>query len=324
MQTELAITEYLGLLRDRGLSTHTLRAYAGDLKGLAAMAEHLGGPGDESVLADFAASLLLLPTATRRRRLSALSGFVSWAAARGIITAGPLGLGQQHTGASLSPAPPAPAPRTPVPTAPAPRAPGPSADEVAAALRQIPRQADRDQLLFGLMARLGLRPGEALALRAGDVDTDLEVLTVTGWGGRVRRVVIDDREVLQRLRNLLRAGGEASTLLFPSPVGPGPLRYQSMAERWSGYAASAGVAVTPGDLRRAHAAELLAGGMPEWIVRNRLGQATGQLPGTGGTAAEAEAAVRAWQQNRTAADGGRRTAARRGQPEPDTTMRDAG
>jgi integrase len=287
VRTELAIAEYLGELRERGLSVHTLRAYAGDLKGLAVMAEHLGEAGDESVLADYAASLRLLPVATRRRRVSALSGFVSWAAARGIVTAG-----------LPDPRQDADAPRSAAPGR-ASGAPAPRADDVAAALRQISRQADRDQLLFGLMARLGLRPGEALALRATDVDTDREVLTVTGWGGRVRQVVIDDREVLQRLRNLPGGTGAGSELLFPSPSGRGPLRYQSMAERWSCYAAGAGVSVTPGDLRRAHAAEMLAGGVSEWVIRDRLGQATGPLPGTGGTATEAEAAVRAWQ--RTAA-----------------------
>lgn len=313
MRTELAIAEYISFLRDRGLSAHTLRAYAGDLKGLAAVTRYLGGPGDGPALGDYAASLRLLPAAARRRRMSALSGFVSWAASRGITTAGLPGPGRQKGGASRSASPGC-----------VPRTPAPRPEDVAAALRQIPRQADRDQLLFGLMARLGLRPGEALALRAGDVDTDREVLTVTGWGGRVRRVVIDDSVVLQRLRNLLRAAGDEAGLLFPSPAGPGPLRYQSMAERWSGYAAAAGVAVTPGDLRRAHAAELLAGGVPEWVVRDRLGQATGPLPGTGGSAAEAEAQVRAWQQNQVTADGGRRTAAGRTQAAPDAKLRDAG
>jgi len=41
---------------------------------------------------------------------------------------------------------------------------------VDALLDRIPLQASRDQLLFGLLANLGLRPGEALELRFEDFD----------------------------------------------------------------------------------------------------------------------------------------------------------
>jgi integrase len=287
MRMDHALADYLEVLRGRGLSAHTIRAYRGDLHNLAGAVADIGTSGDQAVLAEYAASLGQLPAATRRRRLAAVSGFLSWAAGRGLTTA------------ELRPAPVAPrrygavSPDRSRPTA----APRPA--DVEAALRQIPRQADRDQLLFGLMARLGLRPGEAIALRIEDVDLDREVLTINGWGGRSRRVVIDDNEVLQRLRNCRRGAATGLGPLFPSPSGRGALRYQSMAERWAVFAADAGVRVTPGDLRRAHCAELLAGGVPEWVVRDQLGQATGPLPGAGGTAAAAEAVIRGWQRDRT-------------------------
>jgi hypothetical protein len=77
---------------------------------------------------------------------------------------------------------------------------------------------------------------------------------------------------------------------------PFPLRYQSVAERWARYQASAGVTVRLGDLRRFHAAELLAGGVPEWVVRQRLGQLSGPLPVPAGT--DADDAIRAWRNRR--------------------------
>jgi integrase/recombinase XerD len=300
MRTAEAIESYLEELRDRGMSTHTVRAYRGDLNAFAAVAPEFGTSRDGGVVAGYAESLDALPPATRRRRLSALTGFVSWAASRGITSAN-----VQRT------RPVKPRAAESAESATSARAvPAQLAADIAAVLTQIPRQADRDQLLFGLMARLGLRPGEALGLRIEDVDTERELLTVRGWGGRIRSIVIDDSEVLLRLRNGLRVIADRTGPVFPSPAGSGTLRYQSMAERWAGYAARAGVSVTPGDLRRAHCAELLAGGVPEWVVRQRLGQATGDLPGTGGTAASAEAAIREWRHSREIAhpSDGRRAA----------------
>ena len=72
-----------------------------------------------------------------------------------------------------------------------------------------------------------------------------------------------------------------------------PLRYQSIAERWARYQAAAGVKVRLGDLRRSHAAQLLTGGVPEWVVRQRLGQMHGPLPVPAG--ADADDAIRSWQ-----------------------------
>jgi integrase/recombinase XerD len=287
MRMEHAVADYLEVLRDRGVSAHTVRAYRADLHDLARVVTDIGTARDDVALAQYAASLGGLSAAASRRRLSAVTGFVSWATSRGL------------TSAELRPVLAASRPAASSRADQLRPAAAPRAADVEAALRQIPRQADRDQLLFGLMARLGLRPGEAIGLRIEDVDVRREVLTVAGWGGRSRRVVIDDNEVLQRLRNWLRPESASQGPLFPSPSGRGPLRYQSIAERWAVYADEAGVAVTPGDLRRAHSAELLAAGVPEWVVRDRLGQSTGPLPGAGGTAAAAEAVIRGWQHHQT-------------------------
>jgi hypothetical protein len=69
-------------------------------------------------------------------------------------------------------------------------------------------------------------------------------------------------------------------------------RYQSMAGRWARYTAAVGVRVRLGDLRRFHAAELIAGGVPEWVVRERLGQPRGPLPVPRQASADEE--IRRW------------------------------
>ncbi len=296
-----AMTAYLEALQARGRGPHTIRGYRGDLHGLLAVAGGSMASIDDAVVAAYVALQAGLAPATRARRLAALRGFLTWATSSGLVTAPALaaasGLvtvdvskerfpaGEQLPGASSS---------------------GPvtvRAGDVDAALRMIPIYADRDQLLFGLLAQLGLRPGEALALQVEDVDTDEGVLDVPGWGGRRRRVLIDDNELLTRIRNWRQVTGWTSGPLFRSPSGRGSLRYQSVAERWSRYAAQAGVQLTLGDLRRAHSADLLAGGVPEWVVRDRLGQRTGELPGAGGSPDSADAAVRAWRTARAATTG---------------------
>ncbi|HEY1569928.1 MAG TPA: tyrosine-type recombinase/integrase [Pseudonocardiaceae bacterium] len=258
------VDEYLGELRARGLSHHTLRGYRADLLRLS-----LDLPVDP---ADVRNALDGLAPATRARRASALRGWWTWARTAGQVT-GELDL-------------------EPGPRPPSDRARAPESTAVRAVLDAIPRQADRDQLLFRLLATLGLRPGEALALRAEDVDTEAATLDVTGWGGRRRQVLIDDRTLNIRLHNWLWSTGIESGPLFRSPTGEGALRYQSVAQRWARYTTAAGVTLSLGDLRRAHSAELLAGGVPEWVVRDRIGQSTGDLPGA--RAGDAAAAITAW------------------------------
>lgn len=284
------VDAYLGDLAELGRRPHTLRGYRSDL---AAMVEHLdrhGGGLDPAGVRGFLASFDQLAPATRSRRRSAVRGMLAWAASRDLADAGLVDL-------------------LAAPTA-VPRVPGrvPSRSNLEAVLASIPRQADRDQLLFGLLARLGLRPGEVLGLEVGDFDEATGTLHVAGWGGTRRRVLVDDAQILMRLVNWKRTLGRVDGPMFCAPGRATPLRYQSMAERWARYETAAGVTVHLGDLRRVHAADLLAGGVPEWVVRHRLGQQNGPLTGSAageqsagsatGEQAEDEA-IRAW---RTAID----------------------
>jgi integrase/recombinase XerC/integrase/recombinase XerD len=148
-------------------------------------------------------------------------------------------------------------------------------------------------LFFGLLVTVGLRPGEALGLSLEDFDEVEEAIDVPGWGGQRRRVLIADATMLMRLVNWRRTSGRSQGPMFLAPRG-GPLRYQTMVARWNEYEAAAGVSVPLGDLRLAHAMELLDAGVPEWVVRDRLGQHSGPLPRPSGGPAQADEMMRTW------------------------------
>jgi integrase len=278
------VEAYLAELAEDGRRPHTLRGYRSDLAGLIARADEHGGLLTQAVVAAYLARADELAPATRARQRSVLRGFLRWASNKGLIT--------DDLDAML---PGSPAPQ-PAPAAVPAQAGVPARAEVEAALGAIPRQADRDQLLFGLLAHLGLRPGEALALRVEDFDEPGECLHVPGRGGIRRRVLVDDSQLLLRLIHWRQRLGRDEGPLFTAAGRATPLRYQSVLARWERYTAAAGVTVRLGDLRRTHAAELLAGGVPERVVRQRLGQHTGPLtgPATGTDTADGDEAIRAW------------------------------
>ncbi len=124
-----------------------------------------------------------------------------------------------------------------------------------------------------------MRIEEALGVHAEDLDLtpDDERLTVLGKGGRRRTLLLDDPALVKELRAYLgatgRAGGRAHGPLFRALKGGrgGPLRYQSIHERWARYCAAAGVACTIHQLRHAHATELVNEGVGLETIRRRLG-----------------------------------------------------
>ncbi|WP_229779074.1 tyrosine-type recombinase/integrase [Microbacterium maritypicum] len=164
----------------------------------------------------------------------------------------------------------------------------------------IPHYADRDQLVLGLLAHLGLRPGEVLALQVEDFEEASASLFVTGWGGKRRRVLVDARDVLLRLSNYVRVSVSHSGPMFTASGRETPLRYQSVQHRWKQYCATAGVDVKLADLRRAHVAELVAGGVPEAVIRERIGQRTGPLDyaAVSFSTADSDAQIREWRKRR--------------------------
>lgn len=94
-----------------------------------------------------------------------------------------------------------------------------------------------------------------------------------GKGERKRTVLLDDPKLVGALKRYLRSLPYTHGPLFQATRNGrgGPLRYQSVQERWQGYAAQAGVACTLHQLRHSHATELVNGGVSLATIRKRLG-----------------------------------------------------
>lgn len=287
MQAHEAVRSYLNDLRDAGRRATTLRGYASDLSVLVECAAKHGGALNEQAVSDYLAWPKGRSTATRARRSSSLRGLLRHCD-RMIL---------MPTHGEVEPPNDREAERPPHRVL---------RSEIDAVFSMIPLHEDRDHLLFGLLAHLGLRPSEALALRVEDFEESSASLSVDGWGGKRRRVLVDDRQIYLRLTNYLLLTASPSGPLFTASGRETPLRYQSVQHRWAQYCSQAGVDVKLSDLRRAHVADLVSGGVPEAIIRERIGQAAGALEGThvSFSNAESDAEIRAWQERRDA----RRTA----------------
>jgi integrase len=171
---------------------------------------------------------------------------------------------------------------------------------VEAILKVIPTAQRRDRLLFRLIFETGLRVSEALGVHLEDLDltADDEHLNVLGKGGQRRTVLLDDANLVRQLRAYLKQTGYRHGPLFRAEKNSrgGPLRYQSVQERWARYCARAGVSCTLHQLRHTHATELVNGGVGLATIRKRLGhknlQTTLRYAEQSDAAADAE--VRAW------------------------------
>jgi len=171
---------------------------------------------------------------------------------------------------------------------------------VEAILKVIPTAQRRDRLLFRLIFETGLRISEALGLHVEDVDlaADDEHLNVLGKGGQRRTVLLDDANLVRQLRAYLKHTGYRHGPLFRAEKNGrgGPLRYQSVQERWAGYCDRAGVSCTLHQLRHTHATELVNGGVGLATIRKRLGHKNLQttLRYAEQSDATGDAEVRAW------------------------------
>lgn len=253
------IANFLAELAAAGRSAHTLRAYAGDLR---QFREFLSGARLEDITPAVLRNFfnLGLPgraAASRARKQAAVASFLGWAYRHDHLAADPMARLERLS-------PPQRQPR------PLPR------KELEKILRVIPPDQVRDRLLFRLILETGLRIAEALGVHVEDLAlrTDDERLRVLGKGGRPRTLLLDDPRLVAQLRAYLRATGYTHGLLFRAAKNGtgGPLRYQSVQERWAAYCAKAGVACTLHQLRHSHATELLNGGASVVTVRKRLGQ----------------------------------------------------
>lgn len=156
-------------------------------------------------------------------------------------------------------------------------------DEVSrllkAAVENPSRHPRRDLALLELVYACGLRVGEATALKLESVRHDLGILRVFGKGSKERivpvsrralRAVSDYRDV-ERPRLVQRA---ATDLLFVSRGGK-PLGREVVNAFLKKYAALAGLAgnVTPHTLRHSFATHMIQGGADLRVVQEILGHA---------------------------------------------------
>ena len=169
-----------------------------------------------------------------------------------------------------------------------------------AVLTAIPAAQRRDRLLFRLIFETGLRVSEALGLHVEDLDltADDEHLNVLGKGGQRRTVLLDEAGLVGQLRSYLKWTGYRHGPLFRAEKNGrgGPLRYQSVQERWARYCAQVGVSCTLHQLRHTHATELVNGGVSLATIRRRLGHKNLQttLRYAEQSDATADAELRAW------------------------------
>lgn len=236
-------------------SPATVRAYRADLTHLQRWLQDSGHALDGAALeAYFAAHKWA--AATQNRKQTAIERFCRWS--------------QQHGEPDFDPTRHLERPKIPPPH---PR--GLRRDDIERIFAVIPTRQTRDTLLFRLVFETGLRISEALNIHLDDLDLARgdEHLTVLGKGEQRRTVLLDDPRLVNALRKYLRSVDYEHGPLFQAQKNGrgGPLRYQSVQERWQAYATSAGVACTLHQLRHSHATELVNGGVSLGTIRKRLG-----------------------------------------------------
>ncbi|GAA0501501.1 tyrosine-type recombinase/integrase [Deinococcus depolymerans] len=236
-------------------SPATVRAYRADLTHLQRWLQDSGRELDAAALeAYFAAHTWA--ASTHNRKQTTIERFCRWS--------------QQHGGPDLDPTRHLERPKIPPPH---PR--GLRRDDIERIFAVIPARQTRDTLLFRLVFETGLRISEALNIHLDDLDLAKgdEHLTVLGKGAQRRTVLLYDPGLVNALRKYLRSLDYTHGPLFQAQKNGrgGPLRYQSVQERWQGYAASAGVLCSLHQLRHSHATELVNGGVSLGTIRKRLG-----------------------------------------------------
>jgi site-specific recombinase XerD len=233
-----------------------VRGYRGDL---AAFTAHHTGEAtqiDAGVLRDYFATLTHQAASTQARKQASLAAFLRWCHRHGLIETNPIALLDR---VKVAQAPPR----------------GVDPARVEKILAVIPKPNLRDRVLFTLIARTGLRAGEALGVHVEDLTLtpDDEHVTVHGKGGRSRTILLDDPALVALIHRHLRATGHTRGPLFRAAknhIG-GPLRYASAQELWTKYNTAAGEDVGLHQLRHTHATELVNDGVSLQTIRKRLG-----------------------------------------------------
>ena len=256
-------------LRTRGAADKTRRAYAADLRQLAAWSIDQGlrvEDVDLRALRRYAARLgATKPAATTvARKLAAIRAFFRVMREHGMVAQNPADL--------------LPAPKRPQKL---PRALKPA--EVAALLDRIPAATPlelRDRAIFEVAYASGLRAEELVDLDLGSVDFDAEELRVEGKGAKTRVVPAGEAALgavaryLERARPALDDGrGEPALFLSKSGRRLSTSDIRRRLRTWEQHAAIAG-GISPHALRHSFATHLLEGGADLRAIQELLGHAS--------------------------------------------------
>lgn len=237
-------------------SPQTIRAYRADLRHLQTWLATHQQSLDAQSLGEYLTAHSTWAASTRSRKHTSFERFARWAIRHGLLDRDPT-LQLER------------------PRVPPPHPKGLRRADIERILAAIPAAQQRDALLFRLVYETGLRIGEALGLYVDDLDLTPgdEHLTVLGKGERKRTVLLDDPRLVKALKRYLRRLPYTHGPLFQAIRNGrgGPLRYQSVQERWQSYADQAGVTCTLHQLRHSHATELVNGGVSLATIRKRLG-----------------------------------------------------
>lgn len=261
---------------ERNLAPKTLKAYAADLRDLAA--RHPGRALESLSTDDLRAYLTdlherCLKEATIRRRLATLKVFYRWLQEEGLLAEAPTrGIRRRYAT-----------------TARIPRV--LASSQVEAILRSAhalkrkpdaggPRPAatargHRNCAMVEILFSTGIRSEELVRLDVGDVDLERRTLHVKGKGKRERQVYLSSEEVLVALREYLRrraALKPAGNALFVNRFGD-RLGVQSVAAVFKALVAHAGIEAraTPHMLRHTMATLLIENGADVRSAQDILG-----------------------------------------------------
>lgn len=274
------------LRHERGRSEHTIRAYAGDVRGLIAFAGARGRRVDEL---DLPLLRAWLAEHTRRgaarttiaRQVSSVKTFCAWATREGVLAADP---------AARLQAPKAHRTLPPV------LDPGEAAAAIDAAVRlrqpgtgwaeesgAVPPGADplvlRDVVILELLYATGIRVGELCGLDMADLDGARRVVRVIGKGDKERAVpygapaaaAVDDW--LRRGRPALATARSGDALLLGARGGRLDQRMARTVVHRAVEAAGA-PSMGPHGLRHSAATHLLEGGADLRVVQEFLGHSS--------------------------------------------------
>ncbi|GAA3507515.1 integrase/recombinase XerC/integrase/recombinase XerD [Streptosporangium album] len=262
------LDDFLTDLANAGASSHTRRAYRGDLLRFAAHHDGEIGALTATPIRAYLAELAELSPASRKRKRAAVASFTKWAVRHDLLQANPMDRIDTVKVPKTLPRPASAADVAKVLAAICTRRPR----------KDLPLDRLRDRVLFETAYVCGARASEVCGLYVEDLDLRLddEHVRIHGKGGSVRTVLLDDRGYVALLKlYLVRTGYTAGPLFRASINGAGgPLSYDAAHHRWQRYCADADVEIDIHQLRHAHATELINVGVTIEAVRRRLGHAS--------------------------------------------------